>query len=259
MGKHAQTPSRRPSTPEQRTPGAAASQPEEVRLMVGLWSITALLELVHLLTGAVMSWFNKDALVAMARESIQDMDTLPQDSDALVNLAANAALIGSSVLSLLLWLLLVFLLYVLSSKGSWAGGARRVWFAFSLYFAFRLMMVFAVTPAGSKAPEWLFVTDGALQILAGCAAVMGLLLSMKDPVLDYTGEMEQFKKLEEERRKLDAERKELKAQREQEREAKRQAKLAAKDTAAQHAQSGQRAPGPQGPQHAQPPAEEEKK
>ncbi len=42
------------------------------------------------------------------------------------------------------------------------------------------------------------MVDGTVQILVGVAAVMGLIFSVKEETLDYTGELEEMRKLEQE-------------------------------------------------------------
>ena len=102
----------------------------------------------------------------------------------------------------------------IQNNASAAGTGRRLWFAFSLYFAFRVLIVFMSSPAGASVPDWLFVLDGGVQILVGVAAVMGLIFSSKEEVLEYTGEMEQMrqmrKEMEEQRRQENLEEREKK-------------------------------------------------
>ena len=98
------------------------------------------------------------------------------------------------------------MLWMINSNSTAAGTGRRLWFAFSLYFGFRVLIVFLSSPAGANVPDWLFVVDGAVQILVGVAAIMGLIFSSKEEVLEYTGEMEQMRQMRkemEEQRRLD--------------------------------------------------------
>mgnify|MGYP002757988132 CR=1 FL=1 len=95
-------------------------------------------------------------------------------------------------------MLLAFLLRSLANRSKRAGTSRRVWFAFSLYFGFRILLTFMVTPAGADVPDWLFAADGMVQILVGVAAVLGLIFSVRAETLDYTGELEQMRELEKE-------------------------------------------------------------
>ena len=78
-----------------------------------------------------------------------------------------------------------------------------------------MLIVFISSPAGASAPDWLFLLDGAVQILVGVAAVMGLMFSTKEEVLEYTGEMEQLrqmrKEMEEQRRQENLEEREKKS------------------------------------------------
>ena len=95
-------------------------------------------------------------------------------------------------------MLLAFLLRSLANRSKRAGTSRRVWFAFSIYFGFRILLTFMVTPAGADVPDWLFAADGMVQILVGVAAVLGLIFSVRAETLDYTGELEQMRELEKE-------------------------------------------------------------
>ncbi|MDN6246433.1 MAG: hypothetical protein L0J38_07865, partial [Corynebacterium casei] len=93
------------------------------------------------------------------------------------------------------------------NKSKHAGTARRMLFVFSLYFTFRLFLVFMTRPAtGTNSPDWLYVVDGSLQILVGVAAVLVLVFSSREETLEYTGEMEKLRQFEQEQKKLQEQR-----------------------------------------------------
>ncbi|KAA8727943.1 hypothetical protein [Corynebacterium phocae] len=174
------------------------TRPQTVHLMLTAWLAAAGGEVLHQVLQIVISLFNRDALIAGIKTSFEDSSNPLLASDALLEVTASMAIFGSALLSMAVVGLLMFMLTKLATQHKWAGSARRLWFAFSIYFGLRLFFVFSAVPGGSKAPEWLIVGDGMVQILVGVTAVMGLLFSMKEEVLDYTGELAQIRKMEKE-------------------------------------------------------------
>lgn len=206
-------------TPNSALPAKAEKEPkkgkrtEAVALMIKVWLCALILEAVHLILSVVLTMFNRSELFAQAEETAEQaaQSTGQELSDSFVQLVAYGAVAFSSFISLAIVVLLGIMLGLLNSNSSAAGTGRRLWFAFSLYFGFRVLLVFFTSPAGANVPDWLFVLDAGVQILAGVAAVMGLIFSSKEEVLEYTGEMEQMRQM----------RKELEDQRRQENQEKR--------------------------------------
>lgn len=196
------------ATPE---PTKDGKRPESVELLLKVWLLVGIGELIHQVLQIVLAVFNREAMVAQLAATMTESDKGADYSPALLELSANIAIFGSAVMFMAIIGLLLFLLTRLAAKHKWAGTARRMWFAFSLYFAFRILLVFMAMPAGSDAPDWLFAVDGMLQILIGVAAAMGVVFAMREATLDYTGELAQIKAMEAERAKrlkeLEAERK----------------------------------------------------
>ncbi|MCL8493348.1 hypothetical protein M5J06_04250 [Corynebacterium sp. B5-R-101] len=193
-----------------------ATRTEAVSLMLKLWAVALVFEVVHLVLSIVLTLLNRDELFAQARTTAESAaEKSGQDvSDALVQLVGYGSVAFSSLISLAIVVLLGIMLGLIHKNSSAAGTGRRLWFAFSLYFAFRVLIVFMSSPAGASVPDWLFVLDGGVQILVGVAAVMGLIFSSKEEVLEYTGEMEQMrqmrKEMEEQRRQENLEEREKK-------------------------------------------------
>ncbi|WP_408932102.1 hypothetical protein ACKFRM_01540 [Corynebacterium sp. YSMAA1_1_D6] len=206
-------------TPNSALPTQAEKEPkkgkrtEAVALMIKVWLCALILEAVHLILSVVLTMFNRSELFAQAEETAEQaaQSTGQELSDSFVQLVAYGAVAFSSFISLAIVVLLGIMLGLLNSNSSAAGTGRRLWFAFSLYFGFRVLLVFFTSPAGANVPDWLFVLDAGVQILAGVAAVMGLIFCSKEEVLEYTGEMEQMRQM----------RKELEDQRRQENQEKR--------------------------------------
>ena len=206
-------------TPNSALPAKAEKEPkkgkrtEAVALMIKVWLCALILDAVHLILSVVLTMFNRSELFAQAEETAEQaaQSTGQELSDSFVQLVAYGSVAFSSFISLAIVVLLGIMLGLLNTNSSAAGTGRRLWFAFSLYFGFRVLLVFFTSPAGANVPDWLFVLDAGVQILAGVAAVMGLIFCSKEEVLEYTGEMEQMRQM----------RKELEDQRRQENQEKR--------------------------------------
>lgn len=212
------------STP---TPEASeAKRPETVQLLLQVWLAVVILEVVHQLLGGGLTLFNREALLGAARTTAQEAgENLP---DAVIEMTAYGSLVLSTVISLIIIAILAWMLRVLAKNTKRAATARRLWFVFSIYFAMRLLLVFIATPAGSDAPDWLFLIDGAIQILIGVAAITGIIFCTRQETLDYTGELEQMrqmeKELEEARREKQRAKEEKERQKKQEERDKEDAK-----------------------------------
>lgn len=178
-------------------------RPESVGLLLRVWFLVGVGELVHQILQITLSYLNRDALVAALRASMKDQVDYPE---ALLDVSANIAIFGSALMFMAVIGLLMFMLTRIAKQHKWAGTARRMWFAFSLFFVFRVLLVFLTQPAGSDAPDWLFALDGVVQILVGVGAAMALVFSLREETLEFTGEMEQIRQLEaEQKQKRDRE------------------------------------------------------
>ncbi|MEX3516842.1 hypothetical protein VVR26_05170 [Corynebacterium camporealensis] len=203
-----------------------AKRPETVQLLLQVWLAVVVLECVHQVLGVALTLFNREALLGAARTTAEDAGE--NLSDSVIEVAAYGSLALSTVISLIIIAILAWMLRILANNTKRAATARRLWFVFSIYFAMRLLLVFIATPAGSDAPDWLFLIDGAIQILIGVAAIMGIIFCTRQETLDYTGELEQMrqmeKELEEARREKQRAKEEKERQKKQEERDKEDAK-----------------------------------
>ena len=178
-----------------------SKRPETVVYMLWLWLGVVAGETVHQILNVVLTLLNHDVLMAQAKQMVESTsggEDGEEVSDSLIEMAAYGSVALSAAIAIGVLVLLLFLLKSLAGPSKRAGTSRRIWFAFSIYFGFRILLTFMVTPAGADVPDWLFATDGMVQILVGVAAVLGLIFSVKPDTLDYTGELEQMRELEKE-------------------------------------------------------------
>ncbi|MDK8762274.1 hypothetical protein QP922_00335 [Corynebacterium sp. MSK218] len=202
------SPNTAPSEKSQDKAAKNHKRTEAVSLMLKVWTVALILEAVHLVLSITLTLLNRDELFAQARSTAESAaERSGQEmTDSFVQIVGYGSLVLSSLISLAIVVLLGIMLWMINSNTKAAGTGRRLWFAFSLYFGFRVLIVFFSSPAGANVPDWLFVIDGAVQILVGVAAIMGLIFSTKEEVLEYTGEMEQMRQMRkemEEQRRLD--------------------------------------------------------
>ncbi|ERS43477.1 MULTISPECIES: hypothetical protein [Corynebacterium] len=200
------------SGPQPGNPGAQPSnqrgggkdsskRPETVVYMLWLWLGVVAGETVHQILNVVLTLLNHDVLMAQAKQMVESAsggEDGEEVSDSFIEMAAYGSVALSAAIAIGVLVLLLFLLKSLAEPSKRAGTSRRIWFAFSIYFGFRILLTFMVTPAGADVPDWLFAADGMVQILVGVAAVLGLIFSIKPDTLDYTGELEQMRELEKE-------------------------------------------------------------
>ncbi|MGP6174802.1 hypothetical protein [Corynebacterium sp. A21] len=185
--QHAPGPATHPGKPAKKN-GVFSGLPETIRLFVQMWFLALGLEVIHQILNIVMGMMDTAALQAAVRESLSASDR-EQVSASLINSAAIAGvllmgLIGIAMMGLLLWM--VFLVKNRSKK---AGLGRRLLQVFGFYFGFRIMIVFMLTPGGTDIPVAMYAVDGSLQILAGVAAVIALILSFRAETLKWTREI----------------------------------------------------------------------
>lgn len=184
--------------------GPLAGKPESVQLLIKVMGGAVILEFIHQIFSFILAIVNFDVLRATAKRTIGEDSQL---SDTLINLTAWGSLALTTLISLTIIGLLAVMLRLLYKKSKHAGTARRMLFVFSLYFTFRLFLVFMTRPAtGTNSPDWLYVVDGSLQILVGVAAVLVLVFSSREETLEYTGEMEKLRQFEQEQKKLQEQR-----------------------------------------------------
>lgn len=186
--------------------------PEAVRYMLLLWAGVLAGEVLHQILSTTMSFMDIEVLKAAAAKRAEESGG-PMN-DALATIGATGGIVVMTLLAFAILGLLAWMLNCLARKTKWAGNGRRMWFAFSIYYGIRAGLLFATQVGASDVPDALYLLDGALQILIGVAAVMGLIFSMKQETLDYTGEMEEMRKLEEEMRQKQLEKEEAEKEKE---------------------------------------------
>lgn len=187
-GSNAPAP-RAPQPPSPQPSGssepAGKKRPEVITYLIGIWSFMVGAELLHQILSVTMSLLDPSALKAAARETADENPEIPAAAvDLSVYLSIGfMALVMLVLLGLLLWMLALF-----AKQHKWSGYARRLLYIFSLFFAFRMLLVFLATPGASDVPLWLFAFDGMVQIALGVAGILGVFFANKEEALAWTGE-----------------------------------------------------------------------
>lgn len=187
-----------PTPPEKGGKKLLDGKPESVQLLLQVMAGAIALEFIHQIFSFILAVLNFEVLKATARQTVGEESEL---SGTMVTLTAWGSLALTTIISLTIIGILAWMLWLLNKKSKHAGTARRMLFVFSLYFTFRLFLVFVTRPTtGSDAPDWLYVFDGSLQILVGVAAILVLVFSSREETLEYTGEMEKLRQMEKEQK-----------------------------------------------------------
>lgn len=188
-------PERRPGTTSRPPSGGAGGPaktplrnlPENIRLYVGLWLAILALEITHQLLNMVIGLMDTSTLRANARQ-MMSQEQLEQVGEANLETVAIASVIILGLLSLAMMGLLLWMVVLFKNRSRHAPIARRLLLVFGFYFAFRILMIFILTPGGSDIPVAMYAVDGSLQIIAGVAAVLTLVLGFRSDILKWTGE-----------------------------------------------------------------------
>lgn len=175
-------------------PGSKPTKlPESVALMLGLFSAAVFFELCHHILSVVMGIMDPAPLKAQARESLKNGgpfgggDAVP--SEGMLNASVTTAIVMAGLVGIAFLVLLLVMIQMVRKKHKRADIARRILFVFGVYFGLRAMMIFGAHPQGSTLPVWLYALDGSLQILVGVAAVTGVVFSLREDTLKFTGEL----------------------------------------------------------------------
>ena len=193
-----------PTPPTKDDKLADSQKPESAQLLISVMSGALILEFVHQVFSFILAVLNFDVLKATAKRTVGEESAF---SDTLINLTAWGSLALTTLISLIIIGVLALMVWLFNKKSKHAGTARRMLFVFSLYFTFRLFLVFMTRPAtGTDSPDWLYVIDGSLQILVGVAAVLVIVFANRAETLEYTGEMEKLRQFEQEQKKLQEQR-----------------------------------------------------
>lgn len=128
------------------------------------------------------------ALRASARESLSDQD-MAQVSDSLLEAVAGVSVVIMGLLAVAMMGILLWMVFLVKNRSRRAGMARRLLLVFGFYFAFRILVIFLLTPGGSDVPLAMYAVDGSLQIIGGVAGLLTLLLGFRAEMLKWTGEI----------------------------------------------------------------------
>lgn len=161
--------------------GASRSKkPEAVRYMLGCWAAMIFGELVHQALTVLAVVLDPSELIAAAKQAAD-----AEVPEALV----NASVWGSVAIMALIQLVMIGLfaaaLSAVNKQKKWGPTARRLLQVFSVFFALRALMVFAMRPAASTVPMALFAVDGVVQIVVGVAGVLGLIYASQKESIDW--------------------------------------------------------------------------
>lgn len=174
-------------------------QPDSVRLYIRLWAGILLVELIHQILNIALALWDPSELQAQAASSIEESGQTI--SENLLNFGVYGSIILMGLISVLLLGLLATMLYLVNTQHKRAGLGRRMLFFFGLYFTFRLVLIFGSSGNPlSDIPEAFYIIDGNLQVLVGVAAVLTLIFGGRNETLDYTGELERMRQMEQELR-----------------------------------------------------------
>lgn len=179
--------------PDKKKPGRPQKRglqdlPETVRLLLQIWLVVLTLEVVHQVLGVIMSLLDTSALRAAVRQSLSP-EQVEQAGESLLNGAAVVGVILMGLFAIVLMGVLAWMLHLVRNRSRHAPMARRMLLVFGFYFAFRILLIFMLTPGGTDVPVALYAVDGSLQILVGVGAVLALILSFRSETLKWTGEI----------------------------------------------------------------------
>lgn len=162
--------------------------PETVRLLLQIWLVVLGLEIAHQVLGVIMSLMDTSALRAAVRQNLSP-EQVEQAGESLLNGAAVAGVVLMGFFAIALMGVLAWMVQLVRNRSRHAPMARRMLLVFGFYFAFRILLIFMLTPGGTDVPVALYAVDGSLQILVGVGAVLALILGFRSETLKWTGEL----------------------------------------------------------------------
>lgn len=184
-----------PGRPDSAEPGKdggrrsrLADLPESVRLLVLLWLGALIGEVIHQILNVVMSFLDPSALVAAAREAVENSGA-EEVTDELINTGVTSAVLIMGLTGILIMGLLAGTVWLIYRRSRHAPMARRLLLVFGVYFALRALLMFMASPGGSDVPLALYLVDGSLQILIGVTAVLALIFGSRRETLEWTREL----------------------------------------------------------------------
>ncbi|GAB3708429.1 hypothetical protein [Corynebacterium nasicanis] len=164
-------------------------KPEVVRLMLLLFAVAVGGEILHQILSITIGLMDPSGLYAAAKETMS-AEQAEQISEGALRATVIASILAAGGFGIAVMGLLAFMLVLIHRRSKYAGMARRMLLVFGFYFAFRILMLFAATPGGTRVPVAMYLVDGSVQILVGVAAVLGLVFSFREETFRWTGEID---------------------------------------------------------------------
>ncbi|WP_070463762.1 hypothetical protein [Corynebacterium sp. HMSC29G08] len=179
-------PTNNPNSASHVAPEAArGGKPETVRYMLACWAFMIGGELLHQALAVVSLLMDPAELIASAKEASKQTGAMSGAmSEGLMNVAVWGSVALMALIQLSVLALFAFALASISRQRKMAGTARRLLMVFSVFFALRALMVFAMRPASTTVPLAFYAFDGVIQIMLGVAGALGLFYaSQKESVV----------------------------------------------------------------------------
>ena len=165
---------------------ARGGKPETVRYMLACWAFMIGGELLHQALTVVSLLLDPSQLIASAKEASKQTGAVSEAmSEGLLNVAVWGSVALMALVQLAILGLFAFALASISRQRKWAGTARRLLMVFSVFFALRALMVFAMRPAGTTVPLAFYAFDGVIQIMLGVAGALGLFYASQKESADW--------------------------------------------------------------------------
>lgn len=161
-------------------------RPEALRYLLFAWAIMVGGELVHQLFGVAVALFDPSALMQSAREANKSIGGEAVTEDQ-VKLIVYVSIVLMGLFALAVVLLLALALKAVAERKTWVRNAAMLLVVFSVFFVLRMVTVFLVVGANTEGvPTAVVALDGVIQIIAGVAAVCGLIFAYQDDVKRWT-------------------------------------------------------------------------
>ncbi|OFT83234.1 hypothetical protein HMPREF3101_06505 [Corynebacterium sp. HMSC29G08] len=153
--------------------------------MLACWAFMIGGELLHQALAVVSLLMDPAELIASAKEASKQTGAMSGAmSEGLMNVAVWGSVALMALIQLSVLALFAFALASISRQRKMAGTARRLLMVFSVFFALRALMVFAMRPASTTVPLAFYAFDGVIQIMLGVAGALGLFYaSQKESVV----------------------------------------------------------------------------
>ena len=180
-------PTNNPNSASHVDPEAArGGKPETVRYMLACWAFMIGGELLHQALAVVSLLMDPAELIASAKQASKQTGAMSGAmSEGLMNVAMWGSVALMALIQLSVLALFAFALASISRQRKMAGTARRLLMVFSVFFALRALMVFAMRPASTTVPLAFYAFDGVIQIMLGVAGALGLFYASQKESADW--------------------------------------------------------------------------